>query len=362
MRALRRLPRRWKRRRQKNFQVDTWREMGKLVRGQFYVDRGGGADDTIFLAGQGRSGTTWISELVNAKGEFRFIDEPFHPGRLHVTERFAPRQYLRPDDRTPELVRSAEAIVTGRVRSLWTDRYNRRPFPRRRLIKEVRGNLLLPWLHARFPQMPMVLLLRHPCAVVTSQFRLAEDWHVDLRRFLRQDALMQDHLEAVRDPLERAAAEGSEFERHVMAWAIDNYVPLRMLTSGGVHVCFYERFCVDPAGETGRLFAFLGLPVDAAATARLREPSATAQKDSAILAGDGIDLVNRWKRDVSVADLDLTLDVLRLFGLDAVYGEGAMPKVEDPVGALSGRGGGAAPQPTRSASDGSAGRGIGSAE
>src|SRR5207248_8638707 len=189
------------RRQGKNFRVYVWRETGKLLRGQLYWDRSGSHLDTIFLAGQGRSGTTWISEVVNHRGELRFIDEPFHPGRLAITRGFRPRQYIRPDDDDPAYLDPARAIVTGRVRSLWTDRYNRRPFPVRRLVKEVRGNLLLPWLHARFPGMPMVLLLRHPCAVVTSQFRLAEDWHVDLRRFLRQDALMQDHLEPVRDPL-----------------------------------------------------------------------------------------------------------------------------------------------------------------
>ena len=92
------------------------------------------------------------------RGELRFIDEPFHPGRLAITRGFRPRQYIRPDDDDPAYLDPARAIVTGRVRSLWTDRYNRRPFPVRRLVKEVRGNLLLPWLHARFPGMPMALM------------------------------------------------------------------------------------------------------------------------------------------------------------------------------------------------------------
>jgi hypothetical protein len=315
--------------------VDTWKEMGNLLRGQLYADRGGGVEDTVFLAGQGRSGTTWISEIVNAEGDYRFIDEPFHPGRLSITRAFRPRQYLRPEDRSPAHLQAAERILGGGIRSVWTDRYNRRVFPRKRLIKEVRGNLLLPWIRRNFPQMPMVLLLRHPCAVVTSQFRLAEDWHVDLARFLSQEQLMADHLEPVRAEIEVAAESGSEFERHVFAWAIDHVVPLREFRPGDVHLAFYESFCVDPAGETERLFAGLGRPVEPAALRRSRRPSATAQKDSAILSGGAApDLVNRWKQDVTVQQLERVVEILRLFGLDHVYGEDGMPLVASPEDAL----------------------------
>ena len=79
--------------------------------------------------------------------------QPYEVGREKIRE-FADAI----GDTNPAYLDPARAIVTGRVRSLWTDRYNRRPFPVRRLVKEVRGNLLLPWLHARFPGMPMALM------------------------------------------------------------------------------------------------------------------------------------------------------------------------------------------------------------
>src|SRR5439155_17907235 len=113
----------------------------------------------------------------------------------------------------------ADEILSGRVRSIWTDKYNRAHLPRKRLVKEVRGNLLLGWMHRNFPGMPIVLVLRHPCAVVSSQLKLPWNWHTDPEVFLSQDALMKDHLEPFREELTRVT---DPFERHVLVWCIEN--------------------------------------------------------------------------------------------------------------------------------------------
>ena len=34
---------------------------------------------TIWLIGSGRSGTTWVSSIINYKNDFRELFEPFHP-------------------------------------------------------------------------------------------------------------------------------------------------------------------------------------------------------------------------------------------------------------------------------------------
>jgi hypothetical protein len=42
--------------------------------GGIYIDLGkGNHRDAVFLAGSGRSGTTWLSEVVNYKGGYRYI-------------------------------------------------------------------------------------------------------------------------------------------------------------------------------------------------------------------------------------------------------------------------------------------------
>ncbi|MDP8949818.1 MAG: hypothetical protein M3N00_06185, partial [Actinomycetota bacterium] len=122
--------------------------------GALHVDLDRDHRNSVFLAGSGRSGTTWISDVINYRNGYRFVFEPFHPGKVRVCKNFGRKQYLRPDDRREEYLGAAREVLTGRIRSPWTDRFNRKFVARRRLIKDIRANLLLGWMRENFPGMP----------------------------------------------------------------------------------------------------------------------------------------------------------------------------------------------------------------
>jgi len=140
---------------------------------------------------------------------------------------FRNRQYLRPDDDDPRFVDPARLVLTGKLRNVWADNFNRRLIAKKRLIKDIRANLFLKWLDVHFPGMPIVLLLRHPFAVASS--RLHHDWSNDLADFLKQDALMADFLEPHRRLIETV---GDPFEKHVVQWCVENWVPLKQFRRG----------------------------------------------------------------------------------------------------------------------------------
>jgi hypothetical protein len=268
--------------------------------------------NSVFLAGSGRSGTTWVSEIVNHRNGYRLVFEPFHPGKVGICGNFRRRQYLRPDDRREEYLGPARTVLTGGLRSTWTDRFNRKFVARRRLIKDIRANLLLGWMRENFPGMPIILLLRHPCAVATS--RLALGWKDNLSETMAQEQLVEDFLLPVEAEIRGAR---DDFERHVFSWCIDNYVPLRQFGPGEIHLSFYENFVVHPEYEIRRLFAFLGEDFDGRVYHALRRKGEAPSVDA-------------WRRSVTGSQLERTIEILGLFGLDRVYGEGAMP---DPSGA-----------------------------
>src|SRR5919106_923333 len=222
--------------------------------GGVYVDLGKGDHrSSVFLAGSGRSGTTWLSEIINHRRGYRYVFEPFNPGVVGPFCHFKTKQYLRPEDRREEFLEPARLALTGELRDTWTDRFNGRIVARRRLIKDIRANLLLGWMRANFPGMPIILLLRHPCAVVTS--RLALGWKDNLTETMEQEELVEDFLLPVE--AEIRDAQGA-FERHVFSWCIENYVPLRQFGLGEIQLSFYERFLTHPEDEIPRLVEFLG--------------------------------------------------------------------------------------------------------
>jgi hypothetical protein len=293
----------------------------------FYVDLNRDYRNTVFLAGSARSGTTWASDIVNYKNEYRYVFEPFHSGKVEICKGFQHRQYLRPEDRREEFLRPARTILSGDLRSRWPDHLQRRFVSGRRLIKEVRANLMLGWMRANFPEMSMILLLRHPCAVANSRTHLRRRWKPSLDDFLSQRDLVDDFLQPF---VEEMRSARTDFERHVFSWCIENYVPLKQLGRGEIHLMFYENVCEDPEREVKRLFAFLGKNVDESVLQKMKKPSLFSRPDSAVLAGER--LVGGWRKHVTDAQLQRAVEILGLFGLDKVYSDEAMP---DPGGALS---------------------------
>lgn len=294
---------------------------GNRLLSPLYLDLGGGYGDAVFLAGSGRSGTTWLSEVINHRREYRYVFEPFHPGKVSLCQHFRPRQYLRPTDAREEYLEPAREVLSGRIRSAWTDRFHRSFLARRRLIKDIRANLFLGWLTTRFPGLRTVLLLRHPCAVAASRIKLG--WRSRIEEILAQEDLVQDHLEAVRDELRGA---GTEFERHVLVWCVENAVPLAQLTGSGAHLVFYEHLCATPETELRRLFGYL-------------EPGPDADLDRSVyealkkVSPAGWDREasppetspHGWRRSVTGSQMDRAVEILGTFGLDGLYNRGPMP-------------------------------------
>lgn len=303
--------------------------MGAVIRspltrmlGGLFVDLGKGDHrNSVFLAGSGRSGTTWLSELINHRGRYRYVFEPFNPKNVSDFRHFRSKQYLRPDDRREEFLGPARRVLTGEIRDPWTDRFNRTFVARRRLIKDIRANLLLGWMRANFPGMPIILLLRHPCAVVDS--RLALGWKDNLSETMEQVDLVEDFLLPMETEI-RAA--GDDFERHLFLWCIDNYVPMKQFEPGKIHLAFYENLLVNPEEELRRLFAFLDEDFDGRVFGRLARPSPLSRKDTPAPSVDG------WRSHTSPSRLNRSVEILNLFGLDRLYAEGAMP---DPAGAFA---------------------------
>jgi hypothetical protein len=292
----------------------------------YFLDFGGGCESTVLLAGCARSGSTWVSDLINYDNSYRYVFEPFRNDRAEICRIFEGRQYLRPDAAEPRFYGATEQVLTGRLRQRWSDKHNAKLIARRRLVKAIRANLMLKWLRVNFPELRIVLLLRHPLAVASSKLKL--DWPADLDTFLRQDSLMQTHLEPFRDLL---TGDLSPFEQQVLFWCVEHYVPLRELDPGDAAIFFYERLCTEPEREIARLFDFLGRGSVADAMRVLARPSSTTTNQAAISTGES--LTHAWERHISEEQRQSARRMLERFGLHRLYLENGLP-AEEPEAVL----------------------------
>jgi hypothetical protein len=287
----------------------------------FTLDYNGDYRKSVFLAGTARSGTTWVSSILNYDNRYRDMFEPFHSHYVRPHSfRFVYPLYLRPDNKLGNYLRPARRILTGQIQHWWIDHNNRKLLVDRRLIKEIRANLWLKWLKVNFPALPIILLFRHPCAIADS--RLTLEWPTRLQQFLAQCDLMEDHLEKYRDIMTTAK---TPFERHIVVWCLQYYVPLRQFAPGEIHLAFYENFLAKAEEEIGRLFAFLGQKFDDRIFDILAKPSGTTRPDSAVRGEKRSGLIDSWRKRIDQADVKRALEILSMFGLDRIYCEDPLP-------------------------------------
>ncbi|MEM7031752.1 MAG: sulfotransferase [Chloroflexota bacterium] len=287
-----------------------------------YIDYQPDYKRTVFLSGTEKSGTTWLSDIINYKNEYRYVFEPFWPLKVPICHGFHAQQYLRPENDDPYFVETATQILSGKIRNSWTDKYHRRFMANQRLIKDVRTNLFLKWLHVHFPDMPNILMLRHPCAVARSQLRRTE-WKPSLKdEFLAQDTLVDDFLHPFVKHIEQAKPG---FETFVFRWCIQNYVPLKQFKPGEIHLIFYEDLCNEPKAEIDRLFKYMGRDYDETVYQNIRKPSPVSREESAIMSGGS--LIDGWRKQITSDQIAQAVDILGLFGLDYIYNAESVPQV-----------------------------------
>ena len=234
------------------------------------VDRRRRPSKAVLISGSGRSGTTWLAELIASTGRYRYCFEPFDHRRSPELGHLEYR-YVRPDDADPALVDPVRDLLCGRIvhRRMY---FHNPPSWRARdaiLVKEIYGNLAVPWIGRQFPHVRIVVLTRHPGAVAVSRMRLG--WPPFDRRMLAQPLLVADHLDRHRETIRQAT---SQFERHVLMWCITNSVAMtHVRASDGARAVRYEDLLSAPSDGLGELFGWLGLPLTARVLSRVDTPS-----------------------------------------------------------------------------------------
>lgn len=290
---------------------------------RLYRDCAGGPEDSVVVAGTARSGTTWLAELIQEQLAARLLFEPFHPAQVPEYRDFHYFQYARVGDADPALHAFCARLLGGRIRNPWIDRQVSVLRPTARVVKPIRANLLLAWLRDAFPEVPMLLLVRHPCAVVLSRLELEWATDGDIRPFLEQPDLIEDQLRDVLPVIERA---DHPEEKHAVVWCVHYRVPLRQLEPGAIPWVFYEELVRRPDPEIERIFAAIGRRSGAAVRSQFGRASSTTGNRLALLPGEA--RVARWCRALSREQVRRILDVVEAFGLSELYADDPFPKAQ----------------------------------
>ena len=93
--------------------------------------------EIVWLIGDGRSGSTWVADLISRSRVYRQMFEPFHPGHVKETEGFSPHQYLRPTEEHESIDNFFYNVIAGKFLHPRVDSGNRRLLYKGILVKDI---------------------------------------------------------------------------------------------------------------------------------------------------------------------------------------------------------------------------------
>lgn len=275
------------------------------------VDLGrGGGNDCVLIHSAWRSGSTWLLEALAQGLDARPLFEPFRdvvPPEAesdgHGLIRIRPTAVASPVSAT-----AIRKIVEGHVGGRWIERPTRLGIHRRRIVKAIRSHFFLGHLVRRYPQLPVIFLIRNPVDVVASILRLARRGG-GLARNVAPTTWAPSVLRALEGLPAQASATDSEAGWVAHRWCVYTHVALAE-TAGipSVRIVRYEDLCASADAWTGLEEHLSVFPFDVArATADLARPSQTARPDPGFARSRDI---------LTPAEIARVREEIEAFGLD----------------------------------------------
>lgn len=270
--------------------------------------------NTLVLYSSGRSGSTWLSDLLHSLPRTRLVFEPFHP--RHGAEDLAPYRYryVEPGSSEPDLEQAYTDVLKGARTTRWVEQLNNPAcfVYERRIVKLVRANLLFPWLATQYPEHKNVLLLRHPAAVVLSQVK--NGWELSSGRIRDQEPLLQ--RPGIR-ALERFGWPASGFLGNLVFWAAENRVAMDHAMQSNTVVVFYEELCLSPVKVLDELGRFLGISLPQQTATKLNKVSWSSEAKVGSMSV--VEKISRWTDQLSREQRAQVEQVLEASGMNEYY-------------------------------------------
>ncbi|MCS4194431.1 hypothetical protein GGP50_002657 [Salinibacter ruber] len=317
--------------------------MKKLIFSYLTTLSRGESSQTILLASVGRSGTTWLGNILSALDGYKMLNEPLRPENPTEYEaRYRHRPYVEENEVAPCLKEKLENAFTGQVpRSYkWDFRSQGRIgillehiWNRNVVVKSTRSLRLLPWIHRTFDLKGTVILIRHPCAVVSSMLK-SGGWGYD--RLEQNGVSTFDQAVGEQAPASiserlRSDIEGTSTNPEILAhmWALDYHVALNHHENTErqySHLVTYEHLLTEGRRCIRDLCTFLGEEPTEEMRAQLNRPSRTASDQ--LSTEDTTRQLRKWRDHLDEKTVDRVLSIVHSYDID-MYGPDPMPAPQE---------------------------------
>lgn len=290
-------------------------------------------EDTILLVGTPRSGTTWLMEIFRAIPGYVSLFEPINPIFFPEAYKigFEARKYLPTDYNWPEGKTYLKKTFSGGsytrvpLYQLKPEMIMHRLLGNKLIVKSIGLNRLLPWITKNFNLRAIFFIIRHPCAVISSQLKTGYcGYHLNTKPYsdifpnasnVYEEASKIPSLDT--SLLERLKKIKTKEEVLAATWCLDNYIPLSQPKPHPWKFVVYEKIVIGGEKAVRYLFNEIGEEnIPKSVVKNLRVPSLLAPRDELKVVKNTDKQLSKWKKALSKEQIERILSVVSDFGLD----------------------------------------------
>lgn len=277
----------------------------------------------LWLIGDGRSGTTWITNLLNHDKYYREMFEPYHPLYTKGISTNLIHKYIRPNEKEDFTLKIYKKIFMGKLWNERIDTDNRvYPFYKGLIVKDIFSNLHAKWVVNNIDDINVILLMRNPFAVALSKFKLKHwEWVTNPLSFLADTPLVEDYLSEFTDLINRVSEENDYILNQILIWSIIHYIPFQQFRKDEINVLFYEDVLLNPHNIIGNFDKSFGISRSNLNQNIISKPSKVASENR--LKGETS--INSWKNEIPPKTIDTGMKILEAFSLENIYSTESTP-------------------------------------
>ena len=287
----------------------------------------------IIIFTSGRSGGTWLTELLSMSPGIRSISEPLslslvtHP-RRHELMKYRPGKGFGFIEVPHEFHRYFSDILDGKLDPFPALKPIRKRFKsyhfftNRTLLKICHGKGLIRWFLNQF-NVQIIYLYRNPVPTILSMMK--RGFNTKYQGFLNDPLFVDTYLNNDQIMLaNRIIKHGSTLEKYMISWILENLIPLNEINSDlpCIHIS-HEELVIYPERSITLISDRLGLS-NKKLLKNIKKPSSTTGKSVKEMYF-GNKLLANWKNQISQDEFTQLFEILKKFGNDLYNNEQILP-------------------------------------
>lgn len=295
-------------------------------------------EDTIVIAGSPRSGTTLLLEALHKAKGYKAINEPLLTPRSQKKYGFDSRSYIPIDKKADHQRFFLNQVLQGQMDSSarWvfeaqskSGKLLEHASRKKVIVKFCRITRMLPWFADQFNARGVVLIIRHPCAVVNSMLRYGQ-WDMWTAEFVhknkhnKSNALYIDHLpDSVRHVFEPVRDQiSTQTEALAFMWCLDHYLPLIHAKKHTWIIVSYEKLILQNYNELKRITSILDLELNEEMLNVFNKPSSSVKGQ---IKNSAADQISKWQQQLTSRQIDNILSIVKTVNMSPIYSDKAEP-------------------------------------